>query len=89
MGDPQTSLLEFPCDFPLKVIGKDGDDFIGMITAIVRRHVPGIDDLAFTSRPSGGGTYIAVSVTFIAESKAQVDALYLDLSQSDRVLMVL
>jgi putative lipoic acid-binding regulatory protein len=83
------SLFEFPCSFPLKAIGRAGDDFEALVVAIVRRHVPAWDACAVTSRPSRAGKYLAVTVTFTAESQAQLDALYRELSAHERVVMVL
>ena len=83
------SLFEFPCSFPLKAIGRAGDDFEALVVSIVRRHVPGLDGGAVTSRPSRAGKYLAVTVTFTAASQAQLDALYRELSAHERVMMVL
>jgi uncharacterized protein len=85
----QTTGFVFPCSFPLKVFGHDTDDFEALVVAVVRRHVGGDEDLAVSSRQSRGGKYLAVTVTFTAESRQQLDALYLDLSQNKRVLMTL
>jgi putative lipoic acid-binding regulatory protein len=83
------SLLEFPCDFPLKAIGTGVEDFEGLVLEIVRKHVPGLEPVSATTRPSAGGKYLAVTVTFVAESQAQLDALYSELGQQPRVLMLL
>ena len=87
-ASPATA-LEFPCAFPVKIIGRDTDDFEAFVALVVRKHVPHPADVAVTSRPSHGGKYRAVTVTFMAQSKAQLDALYLEFSQSARVLMTL
>jgi putative lipoic acid-binding regulatory protein len=83
--------LEFPCVFPLKVIGRHApdDDFKSFALAIIRRHVPKLheDDISF--RLSSSGNYLSVSVTFIAESRDQVDRLYRELSSFSRVMMIL
>ena len=88
MSDPKP-LLEFPCHFPIKAIGKDADNFQAIVVEIVRRHVPDLDDHAITQRPSHGGKYIAVTAAFTAESQAQLDALYRELTAHTQVLMVL
>jgi uncharacterized protein len=85
----QHSLLEFPCSFPLKAIGTGADDFETVVMLIVRKHVPDLGEGAISTRPSGGGKYLAVTVTFVAESRAQLDALYQELSDHERVVMVL
>jgi uncharacterized protein len=81
--------FEFPCSFPLKVIGHAADDFEAFALSIVRKHVPDVDATAVTSRPSQGGKYLAVTITFVADNKPQLDALYLELSQTKRILMAL
>jgi putative lipoic acid-binding regulatory protein len=82
-------LLEFPTEFPLKAIGTGPDDFEALVLDIVRKHVPGLPEGAATTRPSGAGNYLAVTVTFIAESQEQLDAIYMDLTAQPRVKMLL
>ncbi len=89
MDDIPLPELAFPCEFPLKVIGKDEDDFFEFVLEVVSHHVPGLPFESFTSRHSGGGKYLSVSVTFIAGSRAQVDALYTELGSHPRVLVAL
>jgi putative lipoic acid-binding regulatory protein len=89
MNYPAESPLEFPCSFPLKVFGRNADDFEAFVVAIVRRHVPQLDQKAISSRPSKNGNYLAVTITFTAESQAQLDALYQELSDSERIVMTL
>ena len=89
MSEPKTDLFNFPCAFPVKVIGKDVDGFKEIVTEIVRHHVPDLAADAVTTRPSSGGKYIAVTATFTAQSREQLDALYRELSSHDQVLYVL
>ncbi len=89
MTDTPESILEFPCSFPLKVMGKDADDFEAVVIAIIRRHVPNLSDSAITRRPSEGGKYLSITATFTAESREQLDALYRELSSHSQVLMLL
>ncbi len=81
--------MTFPCEFPLKAFGKNTDDFEALIVAIVRRHVPDLDESAVRSRASSGSTYRSVTATFTAHSREQLDALYLDLNSHEQILMVL
>ncbi len=83
------SLFEFPCQFPLKVMGKAVNDFDAYVVEIVRRHVPGLTEGAVHSHLSRNGNYVSVTVTFEASSQEQLDALYRELTGSDRTLMVL
>ncbi len=83
------SPLEFPCTFPIKAIGKDTAGFQAIITDIIRRHVPDLDENNVTTRPSSGGKYVALTATFVATSREQLDALYSELSAHDLVLYLL
>ena len=89
MSKVVTDLFNFPCSFPVKVIGKDTVGFKEIVTEIIRRHVPELDADAVTTRPSAGGKYIAVTATFVAQSREQLDAMYLELSGHEQVLYVL
>jgi putative lipoic acid-binding regulatory protein len=82
-------LMTFPTPFSLKAMGEDRDEFSALVVEIVRRHVPDLAENAVSHRPSRGGKYLSVTVTFVAESKQQLDNIYLDLSQHKEVLMVL
>jgi putative lipoic acid-binding regulatory protein len=81
--------LEYPISFPIKVIGLDEPDFEEFTVEIVRKHVPDLLEENIISRLSNGNKYRSVSIQFIAESRAQVDALYAELGSHKRVLMIL
>lgn len=83
------SLLQFPCDFPIKAMGLDADDFAAQVVMIVQRHAPDLRENAVTLRPSGQGRYVSVTVTIQAQSQAQLDAIYQDLTACKAVLMAL
>lgn len=78
-------ILEFPCEIPLKAVGAGVDDFELFVVDIVRKHAPGLPENASTSRLSSGGKFIAVTVTFTAHSRAQLEAIYQELSSHQRV----
>ena len=82
-------LIEYPVHFPLKVIGLDEDDFEPFVVEIVRRHVPELLEENIVSRLSSGNKYRSVSFEFMAQSRAQMDALYAELSSHKRVLTIL
>jgi len=82
-------VLQFPCDFPLKVIGHNTDDFENFVIEIVRRHVQSRDVAVVNTKPSSGGKYLSVSIKFIADSREQMDALYEELSHHERVIWIL
>lgn len=83
------TLLEFPCDFPIKVIGRAAPDFDALVYTLVRNHVPDLGEGALSSRTSGQGKYQSVTVVVRATSKAQLDAIYRELTACERILMVL
>ena len=78
--------LIFPTEYPVKVFGHDSVEFIDYVIEVVSRHVPELTLESFTTNRSSGGKYVSVSVTFIAESRQQVDALYEELGRDKRVL---
>jgi putative lipoic acid-binding regulatory protein len=82
------NLLEFPCSFPLKAIGKNTDGFETFVVNTVRKHVPELSETAISSRSSTGDKYLSVTVTFMAQSQTQLDALYREFSGSERILML-
>ena len=82
------SPFEFPLIFPLKVIGRNADDFEGFVVSVVKTHAP-LSAQTVSTRLSQGGKYLAVTVTFVAESREQLDAIYLELSGNKRVLVAL
>ncbi|HHZ87402.1 MAG TPA: DUF493 domain-containing protein [Chromatiaceae bacterium] len=88
MSDDDT-LLEFPCEFPIKIFGRCGPCFDAKVTSLVRQHVPDLSEGAIKSRPSSNGNYLAVTITFTATSKAQIDAIYMGLTGCEDVIMVL
>lgn len=83
------TLLEFPCDFPLKIMGERHDDFAQVVVEVVLRHAPDFDPATLGMRPSSGGRYIGLTVTIRATSKDQLDALYSELSGHPMVKVVL
>ncbi len=87
--DDQDTLFEFPCSFTVKAMGLASSDFDTLVVEIVGRHVENLGEGSVRSRPSSGGKYLSVSVTFEAQSKRQLNAIYQDLTDHDRILMSL
>jgi len=85
----QPTLLDFPCDFPLKIMGARSDDFARTIAAVVIEHAPEFDAATMEMRPSRAGNYLALTCTIRATSQAQLDALYRALSAHPLVKVVL
>ena len=86
---PKESLLEFPCEFAIKAMGKAYVDFESDIVVIVRRHVADLGENAAETRESRAGNYLSTTVRFIATSRAQLDDLYRELGASPSVTVVL
>jgi putative lipoic acid-binding regulatory protein len=86
----KTSLLQFPCEFPIKAVGLTQETLEITVITIVNRHAPGqLTEAGVTCRPSKGGKYTAVTINLRAQSQAQLDAIYRDLSSSPDIMMVL
>ena len=85
----EDSLLQFPCDFPIKIMGQRQDGFAQAVLEVVLRHAPDFDAAAMEMRPSAKGNYISFTCTIHAVSRAQLDALYGELSAHPLVKVVL
>jgi putative lipoic acid-binding regulatory protein len=87
--DEVTSLIEYPCDFPIKVMGDARAGFAQKVVEIVQRHAPDFDASTLEMRASRGRKYLSVTATVRASSREQLDALYRELSTHPMVVMVL
>ncbi len=83
------TLLEFPCDFPIKAMGLSTSGFEIRALAIVRRHAPDFSSERMYSAASKQGKYISVTFTLMATSQAQLDAIYRELTSCEDIVMVL
>jgi putative lipoic acid-binding regulatory protein len=83
------TLLEFPCDFPIKIMGKTQDGFAEAMVAIVVKHAPDFDAATVEMRASKGGNYLSLTCTVRATSKDQLDALYREITGHPMVSMAL
>lgn len=82
------TLFKFPCDFPLKVMGRRSDDFRSIVLGIVQKHAGVIAPENIEERQSKDGNYLSLTCTFSARSREQLDALYLELTSCERVMVV-
>jgi putative lipoic acid-binding regulatory protein len=82
-------LLQFPCSYPLKVMGRNTNQFQAVVSSIIERHVTEENGVTYRSRSSSGGKYISVTATFSAQSQEQLAAIYQDLNKHELVLMAL
>ncbi len=85
----ETALLEYPCDFPIKILGHTQAGFAQAILEIVRRHAPDFDSASIELRASKRRKYLSVTCTVRANSREQLDALYRELCDHPMVVMVL
>ncbi|MBN9476916.1 MAG: hypothetical protein ABS43_14325 [Bordetella sp. SCN 67-23] len=83
------SLIEYPSDFPIKVMGAHHPDFVAVLTEVVLRHDPGFDPESVEKRPSSGGNYVGLTFIVRATSREQLDALYRELTSHPMVKYVL
>ncbi|MSQ17982.1 MAG: DUF493 domain-containing protein [Betaproteobacteria bacterium] len=89
MPEPTGSLLAFPTEFPLKVLGKRHERFAQTMLAVVMRHAPYFRPETIEMRPSREGQYLSLTFTINAVSREQLDALYQELCDHPMVTMVL
>ena len=84
-----TPLLNFPTDYPIKVIGRPTPEFRARIHAIVLRHVPAVEASHVTEHLSKNGNYLSISYAIVADSREQMTALAADLTTCPDVLLVI
>ena len=82
-------LLEFPCSFPLKIMGRADADLIARVRAIALEHAERPDEIELSQRESRDGTFVSVTLTVTATSRDELDRIYGALSAADEVMMVL
>ncbi|MDG4868517.1 DUF493 domain-containing protein [Guyparkeria sp. 1SP6A2] len=70
------TLIDFPTEFPIKIMGPATDAFIGDIKQAVDSVIPGLPESAWSQRSSGKGNFVGLTVTFTATSRDQIDAVY-------------
>jgi hypothetical protein len=87
-GEGET-LLEFPCDFPVKIMGHATDEFRSLALGIVTRHFGELAADRIQERPSNNGRYLSITCTVVATGKAELDALYRELTSCRHVLVAL
>jgi putative lipoic acid-binding regulatory protein len=88
MSEAET-LLVFPTDFPIKIMGERRDDFAQTMVDLVQRHAPDFRAETVEIRASSKGNYLSITCVVRATSKAQLDALYRDLTAHPWVKMAL
>ncbi len=94
IGEGEETLFTFPTPFPIKAMGRMKNDasdesFAQVVLGVVLKHAPDFDATTVEMRPSKNGNFISVTATINAQSKAQIDAIYLELTGNPLVLMAL
>jgi putative lipoic acid-binding regulatory protein len=86
---PEQSLIEYPSQFPIKVMGAQVEGFVEAITAVALQFDPAFDPATIEQRPSKGGNYLGLTITITATSREQLDELYRTLTTHPMVRVVL
>jgi len=86
---PEQSLIEYPSQFPIKVMGAHVDGFVDAIAHVARQFDPGFDAATIEQRPSKGGNYLGLTITITATSREQLDEIYRTLTTHPMVKVVL
>ena len=84
-----TQALEFPTEFPIKVMGRRDSDLKALTREIIERHTGPLRDESVKVRTSGDGNFLALTYTVTAQSREQLDAIYRELTACKAVLMAL
>jgi len=85
----EPSLIEYPSQFPIKIMGATRAGFAQSILEVIQRHAPDFDAATMDMRPSRKGKYLSVTCVINANSRVQLDALYQELCNHPMVVMVL
>lgn len=89
MTAPRESLIQFPCAFPIKIMGAQVQGFAEAISTLIQSHDPSFDPATIEMRPSRNGNYLGLTVTVNVESQSQLDTIYLSLTKHPMVKVVL
>jgi putative lipoic acid-binding regulatory protein len=81
--------IDFPCDYPIKVVGKAGAELHALVLEVMTAHAPGFDQARMTVRDSRNGNFQSLTVTITATGEPQLQAIFEDLKISPLVQMVL
>jgi len=85
----EDKLLEFPCDFPIKMMGRDEPEFRETAVALIEQHAGKIDSDAIRTAQSSKGNFLSITITISAQNQQQLDDIYRDLSEHEDILVAL
>jgi putative lipoic acid-binding regulatory protein len=88
-SEETVSLLEFPCRFPIKAMGRSSENFESVVKGIVLAHAELWPEEPLRVSPSKEGNFLSVTAVIEARSQQQLDAIYQDLTDCDQVMMAL
>jgi uncharacterized protein len=88
MSEPE-SLIQYPTDFPIKIMGMNELGFEVVIAELIREHAPDFDMATIEVRESSGGKYLSITATVNAKSREQLDSIYRALTSHPKVRVVL
>ena len=83
------SLIEFPCEFPIKIMGKNNPNFRSTIHRLIEKHVGPINEKSIKTSLSTNTNFVSITITITAHSQQQLDQIYYDVSNHDDVLIAL
>ncbi|OGT30934.1 MAG: transcriptional regulator [Gammaproteobacteria bacterium RIFCSPHIGHO2_12_FULL_35_23] len=89
MPTEQPSALQFPCEFPIKVIGNNSETFEIEVLTIIKQYVRNLRENAIRTKPSKNSKYLAITITINAQSQQQLDTIYQALNQCPLVQIAL
>lgn len=85
----EETIIEFPCQFPIKMMGRDTPEFHATARALIEHHVGNIAEKFVQTNQSGRGNFVSITITVTATSQRQLDDIYRDVSGHEDVLMAL
>ena len=85
----EESVMTFPCSFPIKLMGRETEEFRRAVRELVEKHTGPLDDDAIESSLSRNGRFVSVTITVVAQSREQLDDIYRDATAHDDVIMAL
>ena len=89
MSDQQPPRIEFPCDYPIKIVGDNSEEFTARVVEVTRRHAPEGTNADVRVRNSRRGKYASVTITIRATGEPQLKRLHADLKEYPAVRLVL
>lgn len=89
MSNQEAPKIEFPCKYPIKVVGRSGHDFKDVVLDVMAVHAPGFDMASVSVQESSGGKFQSVRVTITATGEPQLKSIFEDLKATGRVQMVI